>query len=104
MTQIDDVVADTRSDDVVVLNNRKRKVTARPSNWRVITEHINQYGIDSSVTAYPVKLSIYTRAALPLNIKRWKIDLQSNKSDASFIDWDSSLSHSSFQINNYESV
>ena len=53
MTQIDDVVADTRSGgSVVVLNNRKRKVTTRPSNWRIITEHINKYGLDSSVEAY----------------------------------------------------
>ena len=85
MTQIDGVVADTRYNDPVVLNNRKRKVTARPSNWRTITEHIIEFGLESSVQVYPVELSIYSRNALLLNIKRWKVDLQLNKSDASIL-------------------
>ena len=85
MTQIDDVVT-TDDRNEVVLDSRKRKVTTRPSNWRLITEHINEYGLDSSIQAYAVELSIYSKPALRLNIKRWKADLLANKSDASILD------------------
>jgi hypothetical protein len=84
MGQIDNVVANF-GDNPVVLNVKKRKINTRPDNWRLIVEHVRIYGIETTVKDFKEDLSIYSDAALRMNLKRWKKDLAANKTDGAVI-------------------
>jgi hypothetical protein len=67
MAQIDDIVAHDDSDNLIVLNSKKRKLNVRPDNWRIIVEHFLEFGKETTLSSFPLELSIYSPGALTMN-------------------------------------